>query len=270
MRVIYIIGAAHSGSTLLDLMLNAHPEVISVGEVLKLNGLIKIKRNGQPKFAKCSCRAPSLRQCDFWFRVDEWLRQNEGKNLWDLDFRDYRNLDARQAPNLILFKAITQVSGKRFVVDSSKMPRRLSYLMQFDELDVYPIHIVRSPKGQINSVIHQQGLFKSILHYEIVQEQTYRLLKRLPHGVVRYEDLVLEPERILQCALEPLGLRFHPRQLAWAEQVRHSVGGNHLRWKQTSELILDTRWTGDLSTIQKLAINIGTLRSRYLMNKAIW
>jgi hypothetical protein len=37
MRVIYIAGAAHSGSTLLDLMLNAHPEIVSVGEVLKLN-----------------------------------------------------------------------------------------------------------------------------------------------------------------------------------------------------------------------------------------
>jgi hypothetical protein len=34
MRVIYIAGTSHSGSTLLDLMLNAHPEIISVGEVL--------------------------------------------------------------------------------------------------------------------------------------------------------------------------------------------------------------------------------------------
>jgi hypothetical protein len=31
-RVIYRASAAHSGSTLLDMMLNANPEIISVGE----------------------------------------------------------------------------------------------------------------------------------------------------------------------------------------------------------------------------------------------
>ena len=36
MKVIYIAGTSHSGSTLLDLMLNAHPEIISVGESINL------------------------------------------------------------------------------------------------------------------------------------------------------------------------------------------------------------------------------------------
>ena len=34
--MIYIAGTSHSGSTLLELMLNAHPDVISVGELAKL------------------------------------------------------------------------------------------------------------------------------------------------------------------------------------------------------------------------------------------
>lgn len=33
MRLIYIVGTAHSGSTLLDLILNAHPQIVSVGEL---------------------------------------------------------------------------------------------------------------------------------------------------------------------------------------------------------------------------------------------
>ena len=37
MRVVYIVGASHSGSSLLNMILNAHPDIIWVGEVLKLN-----------------------------------------------------------------------------------------------------------------------------------------------------------------------------------------------------------------------------------------
>lgn len=261
MRVIYIASAAHSGSTLLDLMLNAHPEIISVGEVLKL-GLIKIKKHGELKFTRCSCRAASLRECDFWSSVDTQTMQAERKSLWELDLRDYHNFDTRHAPNLALFRAISKASGKDFVVDSSKMPRRLAYLMGFDELEIYPIHLVRDPKGQVNSVIHKLGLFKAIVHYEIVNEQICRILKSVPHSVVGYEDLVLQPERTLQSVLEPLGLTFNPRQLAWAEQPKHSVAGNHIRRQQTSELILDEKWKSGLSSVQKLAIDICTMRSR--------
>ena len=35
-RVIYIMGYAHSGSTLLDMVLSNHPNITSVGEVNKL------------------------------------------------------------------------------------------------------------------------------------------------------------------------------------------------------------------------------------------
>ena len=37
MRVIYIAGMSHSGSTVLNLMLNAHPEIFAVGELIDLN-----------------------------------------------------------------------------------------------------------------------------------------------------------------------------------------------------------------------------------------
>ena len=72
MRIIYIAGASHSGSTLLDMMLNAHPEIISVGEVLKLNR-IKVAKTGRVKRTRCSCGSATLLQCEFWSRVNEWI-----------------------------------------------------------------------------------------------------------------------------------------------------------------------------------------------------
>ena len=263
MRLIYIAGTSHSGSTLLDLMLNAHPEIFSAGEVLKLNRQLGLKNAQKQTYAPCSCGAPSLWQCPFWSRVDQRTRETAGKSLSDLDMQDYGELDAARAPNAVVFNAIADVSGKRFVVDSSKLPKRLSALMRLKELDVYPVHLIRDPKGQINSVARKHGGFlKHIFRYELIHEQIRRALKSVPHSVVRYEDLVRDPEPTLRSIFEPLGLEFDPRQLAWADAARHEVAGNHIRFDATSKLVLDEAWREGLSRSQQLAIDMGTLLSR--------
>jgi hypothetical protein len=265
MRVIYIVGASHSGSTLLDMMLNAHPEIISVGEVLKLNRT-KGSRTGKPKVTRCSCGAWGLMQCEFWSRVNERILQTHSKSLADLDVNDSRQLPGRDDPddpNAILLRAISDVSGKDFIVDSSKMPRRLEHLMNIDELAVYPVHLIRDPRGQVASVIEKNGLMKSIFYHEVVHAQARRILHSVPHSVIRYEELVAGPERSLNRILEPLGLKFHPRQLQWAEQVKHSFAGNHVRMQKKSELVLDERWKNLLSPSQKFLIDVGTFFSRF-------
>ena len=266
MRLIYIVGASHSGSTLLDMMLNAHPEIISVGEVFKLNR-IKRSRSGKPKVTRCSCGALGLVQCEFWSRVNERTMRIHGKSFVDLNLNEYRQYDKAANANSILFQGISEVSGKDFVVDSSKMPRRLNHLMQLNDLNVYPIYLIRNPRGQIASVFARNGLLKSILHHELVYAQTRWMLKSARHTIVRYEDLVTEPERTLDHILEPLGLRFHPRQLHWAEQAKHSFAGNHVRMQTKSELVLDEKWKHALTARQLRLIDIGTLFSRNSMRK---
>ena len=266
MRVIYIAGAAHSGSTLLDLMLNAHPEIVSVGEVLKLNRQLGYRDPERKNYVPCSCGAPSLLQCKFWSAVDAEIRATAGKSLTELDVLDSDTRDPHYAPNVTMFKAIAAVSGKNFIVDSSKIPRRLSQLMQFPELDVYPVHLIRDPKGQIASVMRKHGGFlKNIVRYEIVQEQIRRKLKSVPHSVVRYEDLVRDPERSLNSILQPLGLSFDRRQLSWAEAEKHIVAGNHMRHDTTSSLALDDKWRERLTASQQCIIDLGTTRSRRLL-----
>jgi hypothetical protein len=104
--------------------------------------------------------------------------------MTDLEMLDYCEA-GENAPNAVVFKAMADVSGKSFVVDSSKLPGRLSYLMRLTELDVYPVHLVREPKGQINSVVRKHGGFlKHIFRYELIHEQIRRALKSVPHSVV--------------------------------------------------------------------------------------
>jgi hypothetical protein len=263
MRVIYIAGTSHSGSTLLDLMLNAHPAIFAGGEVLKLKRQFEVKNKRREIYAPCACGAPSLWQCPFWSRVDERTRATSGKSLVDLDMQDYSDVDASGAPNAIAFRAMAEASGKPFVVDSSKLPKRLSYLMRLKDLDVYPVHLIREPKGQIHSVRRKHGgLVKHIFRYELIHAQISRMLRSVPHSVVRYEDLVRDPKTALESVLGPLGLDFDPRQLDWADAEKHEVAGNHMRFDASSVLVLDTAWRDGLSAAQKLAIDTGTLLSR--------
>jgi hypothetical protein len=69
----------------------------------------------------------------------------------------------------------------------------------------------------------------------------------------------------LRSVLAPLGLDFDPSQLAWAEQVKHIVAGNQIRWEAKSELALDEKWRQRLSATQQRVIDFATLRSRRLL-----
>jgi hypothetical protein len=243
MKLIYIAGTSHSGSTLLDLMLNAHPAILSAGEALKLNRQLEAQATRKRSFVPCACGAPTLWECPFWSRVDAKTRETSGKSLSDLDMQDYSVADASVAPNAIVFEAMAAVSGRDVIVDSSKLPKRLSYLLGLKGLEIYPIHLIRDPRGQINAVVRKHGGFlKHIFRYELVHEQIRRALKSVPHSVVHYEDLVRDPEATLQSVLAPLGLEFDPRQLAWAEAEKHEVAGNNIRFDATSKLVLDEAW----------------------------
>jgi hypothetical protein len=268
MRVIYIAGTSHSGSTLLDLMLNAHPEIIASGEVLKLNRQLSQRTSRKRSLAPCSCGAPTLWECPFWSKVDARTRERAGKSLSELDMQDYAPVAEGSAPNEIVFNAMAEISGMNFVVDSSKLPKRLAHLLAIKSLDVYPIHLVRDPRGQINAVARKHGgFFKHIFRYELIHEQIRRALRGVPHGVLHYEELVRDPEATLQSVLAPLGLNFDPRQLSWAEAEKHEVAGNHIRFDATSKLVLDEAWRESLSRMQQLAIGVGTFRSRGLLPK---
>ena len=268
MRVIYIAGTSHSGSTLLALMLNAHPAIFAAGELKMLHGQLVYKDPKKKIYPNCPCGASSVLTCDFWSRVDQRLMRAYGKSLRELDLLDYRNSHEGSEPNSILLKTISEISGKEFVVDASKSPRRLLYLIQ-QGLDVYPVHIIRQPHGQIYSMTKKYGgLLRHIIRYELVHNRIRRMLKHIPHGVVHYEDLVSAPESTLRSVLEPLGLEFDLRQLSWAEQENHTVAGNRMRRQHKSQLVLDEKWQDGLNFAQKLVIGLGTLHSRQSLPRA--
>ena len=64
-RVIYVVGSSHSGSTLLAMLADEHPEVASVGETAVKP---RIRREGRSATQLCSCGA-ALQNCGFWQHI---------------------------------------------------------------------------------------------------------------------------------------------------------------------------------------------------------
>lgn len=154
---VYICAAGHSGSTLLDLILGSHSNMVSLGEITQLPKNLSLNTS-------CTCGSP-VQDCGYWTRVlsllTERLQLDIAKNpyLLELGFIDARVVidhkkqtkwygirrkivtgltylswryrmpgltiftkayDRAMKNNLALYDCVREVSGCRVVVDSTK------------------------------------------------------------------------------------------------------------------------------------------------------
>ena len=163
---IYIVGRAHSGSTILDVILNAHPDIKGCGEVLEA-----LARGPDEK---CSC-GERIRECPKWSAVFASYQRRTGRDL-ELDIPVlYERTDIRYFASAVgkggenagewpfyrqatrdLYAAIWEVFGTRAIVDSNKeYTRGLMVLRSSSKAKV--IHIYRDPDITITSHYYRLG-----------------------------------------------------------------------------------------------------------------
>lgn len=231
MRVIYIVGMGRSGSTLLDLLLDAHSNVRSLGGVRRMTRAL----HG----TDCACGAAPQIECEFWRDVDQQL-YGELEKI-DPESRDSATF---RRHNVALFEAAARVAGTDFVVDSSKSVSRLRRLLTETDLDVYPIHIVRDPRGYAYSQSKRKSRrLTPAWSYVGRSLRTYGLLHGRTHAMVEYEHMVQDTKQCLRQLMARLGSAYEPTQLDWARQVHHNVGGGAvLKRTKDSTIRFDKAW----------------------------
>ncbi len=174
-RLAYILAASHSGSTLLAMLLGAHPDACTVGE-------LKGASRGSPDTYRCSCGA-LIRECGFWRKISSAmqarghayevtsagtdikavrgtylprllrpLHRTAGlelvrDTLLNLSPEWRTHLRRTQARNAALVETLQEVSGARVVIDSSKTGLRLKYLLRNPALEVRVIRLLRDGRG---------------------------------------------------------------------------------------------------------------------------
>lgn len=151
--VIYVIGAGHSGSTILGMTLGNCKGVFFAGEIARW-----LRYDGKP-------RLPGEQREAFWRRVRadvdvppevlghgaRALEQSTAafRPLSRLSQRRLRALYRRATTDL--FGAIARAAGATHVVDTSHFPRRARQLQALDGIDLYLVFVVRDPQSVVAS-----------------------------------------------------------------------------------------------------------------------
>lgn len=251
-KLIYIVSASHSGSTLLDLMLSHHAHIQGVGEVMHLKQWLD-------KDLLCSCNQP-LSHCHFWQQVLNGasncqyslplagtIRSPMGNSSPIQHFWPSGRLYEYGQCCHRLFSRVQQVSGKPYILDSSKALGRLKALLNFPELDVRIIHLVRDVRSVCASAAksHRRPSFADAVYTQPIPVSVSALKwlsanvslemmatsKGLTYKKVFYEDLVRDPQNIMKSLCCFLELPWDANCLQPKTRHIHNISGSRWRYR---------------------------------------
>jgi hypothetical protein len=287
--VLHITGCGRSGSTLLAFLLNANPQMVSVGEVMGPKPRVVDDVVEPPETYACSCGETIVR-CPFWNAVAEHMARHGvdfSAQHWDMTFelgrsgvwrhlrsRSLRNNlldDVRDAlvgavpawrarllelgrRNAALIDAALSHTGVPVFVDASKDPMRVRYLQKYAGADVHVLHLVRDAPGFVSSVLRTNWdtLDGAIGTWMRNAGHCQRLERRLGPGRfmrVLYEDLCRDPVGELTRVAEWVGVAPMEGPIRFRE-VEHHIIGAMMRLESSGEVRLDESWRERLTQEQ--------------------
>lgn len=268
-KVIYILGAGHSGSTLLDLLLGSHSQVESVGEINNFYDYISPKTDHLKGIRYCTC-GTHVDECPYWKPIRENLRSEFGTDEISLQPNDPK---AFASHNQLVFQSILDVSGKSVICDSSKIYSRLQGLLNANGFDVEIIHLIRDSRAVAYSYKKKGEKFYPTLiaWLKVNLYEWFKLRKRKNYRLLRYEDFVDNPEAALKEILKSAGLNFESEQLLFWKHEHHNLGGNRMRNKGRQEIRKDTKYVQALTATEWWACTLlslpGLMLFRYPLRK---
>lgn len=290
-----IVGTGFSGSTLLSLLLDSHPRMVSVGETQGPYARV------DPREYLCSC-GRTLPDCPFWRRVRDAMQRRGfvfGADRWDMLFQpsgwapldalltrslrsnaldDLRDRVVGRLPpwsrrigdvarrNEALVDSLLEVAGADVLVDASKDPARARHLERLTALRPCVLHLVRDAPGYVCSYVAHKGasIEEGVAVWRRMAGHVDRLFARLPEERrlrVRYEDLCADPRAVLGRISDFAGLEPPPWPLEF-HAGEHHVIGNQMRFATSSDIRLDERWRERFAPDDVRAIVAATAEER--------
>ncbi len=217
-KVVYVLGAGRSGSTILGVALGNCDGVFFAGELYKW-----LPRAGAPKLED----APRVA---FWRSVRERFAPPSDANLASQAHRYLERSSAllhpvrRRAAGAgrepyrqltgELFRAVAASAGAEYVVDTSHYPLRARELQSIDGIELYLVLLVRDPQDVVASFAREDVIER---RFGPLTTRAYLLLTyalsayvflcqpRERRLALAYEDLLEDPSGVVRALLEEIG-----------------------------------------------------------------
>jgi len=248
----FIAGLSHSGSTLLAFLLNAHPELVSIGEASRVGELLPDRWITRRDL--CSC-GKTFYNCEFWNRTLAGLSAR-GFGLRESDpfNRPVSERDDAQRKWLAFVDAVLEVSGAKVFVDASKVPAYAAQLQENSGLELKVISLFRDGRGVISSWMKRlpdappKKIIESWINQENERSARLQTIQTDLVLTVKYEDMCLSPCETLEKIFAFIGV--DPSidvTIGYKSAAVHHVIGNQMRLTGEERITLDENWRRDLS-----------------------
>lgn len=227
-KIIFIAGLGHSGSTILDLALGTHPEIIGLGEVYTL--LHDAKRDHHYS-SLCSCGKLAT-ECKFWKNIPAILENPD-------------SIENQYGKLICYFQDM--FGEDKILVDSSKNTYQyLRFLKENHNLKV--LFLVRDIRSWTYSryLNSRKPLFYLAFRWYLENKKLlFRLGKMgIQYKLIGYEELSLYPEHLLKIISDYLEIGYDAAMLEPDKTNSHIISGNILRADalKRNRFVYDARW----------------------------
>lgn len=224
-KPIFIVGANRSGTTLLRLLLNAHPEIAIPDEINYFYGFDTLETS----YEKWDSLSPSDE--DYTALLDRFLEDNRSA-VPGLDLEEVRSEILKGPKNLrrpyrvLLERWAEHQDASRW---GEKTPGNIYHSNIL--IDMFPdaqfIHLVRDPRAGVASMqrvsfFSNDVIFNALYRRKIMTHGRSWLAESVPTSQrieVRYEDLVTDTQPTLTGLCDFLGVRYESAMLHFHEDA---------------------------------------------------
>jgi hypothetical protein len=202
--------------------------VAALGEVKRLTQLAV-------RGSRCGC-GDDIKECEMWGPlVTDFIATDHSRlrMLWNAVAVSAggRLLKAEYRAAGSLGRTLQAIHAKNpahVFIDSSKDPNQLLLYTALPNVNVFPVHVVRDPRGVVQSAQRRTGIETSTMtrHWRRLNSAALALrwaMPRLPWKSVLYEDFCANPEAVCSDILLAVGCEAKRREVSVSH---HTIGGS--------------------------------------------
>ena len=263
--VIYLIGSGHSGSTLLNLILGIEENVFSAGELKYLYSFFLGRvfwENGSKFDLNCDC-GYEIDKCKVWSKV---LKNINLKDIYQIEKKGVFVKRTNQNSKFVyqtIYSKLRQVTSAKYIVDSSKDLRYFSFINSIEDLNIFPILIIRDGRGVINSD-EKTGVFwlKSYFLWLSNNIVVYFYLKKKYKDflILSYDEFVQNPSKYINIINQKFNFHIPEKKDSLLYKINtkefHNFAGNKIRWKKIKSIKYDQSWKRRMPKWKQLVLTV--------------